>query len=72
MTSAISRPTFQERLATGWTWWCLGGAIALADFATKQLVRMTMPLGDQIPLTGFFNLVHVSNAGAAFSMLAGA
>ena len=38
MTSAISRPTFQERLATGWTWWCLGGAIALADFATKQLV----------------------------------
>lgn len=72
MTATKTRYTFKERLATGWIWWCLGGAIALADFATKQLVRMTMPQGDQIPLTGFFNLVHASNAGAAFSILAGA
>lgn len=72
MTAARSRYTFKERLATGWIWWCLGGAIALGDFATKQLVRMTLPQGDQIPLTGFFNLLHASNADTVFSMLAGA
>lgn len=72
MTSGTRRLTFKDRLATGWIWWSLGGAVALADFATKQLVRMSMPLGDQIPLAGFFNLVHASNAGAAFNILAGA
>ncbi|MDO8769836.1 MAG: signal peptidase II [Burkholderiaceae bacterium] len=72
MTSAAMHSTFKQRVATGWIWWFLGGAVALADFTTKQLVRISMPHGDQIPLTDFFNLVHASNAGAAFSMLADA
>ena len=64
--------TFKARLVNGWMWWSLGGAIALFDFATKQRVRINMPQGDRIPLTDFFNLVHFSNPGAAFSMLASA
>jgi signal peptidase II len=44
----------------------------LADQATKWLVLQTMPMGEVIPITGFFNLVHVRNPGAAFSFLADA
>lgn len=40
------------------------------DLVTKLLVLQTMPVGSQIPiLHGFFNLVHVHNKGAAFSLL---
>lgn len=53
-------------------WLSIAGLILLADQATKWLVLQTMPLGDVIPITGFFNLVHVRNPGAAFSFLADA
>lgn len=40
------------------------------DLVTKLLVIQTMPVGSQIPVVhGFFNLVHVHNKGAAFSLL---
>ena len=46
--------------------------IVLADVASKRVVQATLQLGDQVPLSGFFNLVYVLNTGAAFSFLAGA
>lgn len=40
------------------------------DQLTKFLVVGNMPLGARIPVVqGFFNLVHVRNRGAAFSLL---
>ncbi|MGA1254338.1 MAG: signal peptidase II [Burkholderiaceae bacterium] len=53
-------------------WLSIAGLVLLADQATKWLVLQTMPLGKVIPITGFFNLVHVRNPGAAFSFLADA
>lgn len=51
----------------------LAGTVLVVDQATKLLVFYQMPLysvKEIIP--GFFNLVHVRNTGAAFSMFAGA
>jgi signal peptidase II len=40
------------------------------DLVTKIMVLRLMPLGFQIPIAdGCFNLVHVHNKGAAFSLL---
>ena len=40
------------------------------DQVTKLLVLQNLPLGSHIPIVpGFFNLVHVHNKGAAFSLL---
>lgn len=53
-----------------------GYAIALlvfaADMLSKYLVHEFTPYGWNWPVTGFFNLVHVWNLGAAFSFLADA
>ena len=52
----------------------LGVALAavIADQGTKFAITQSLSLGQSIPLTSFFNLVHVLNPGAAFSFLAGA
>jgi signal peptidase II len=55
-----------------WRWWTLALLVAMADQAVKFAVHTLMSYGQSIPLTGFFNLVHVWNTGAAFSFLAGA
>ncbi|MDA8259179.1 MAG: signal peptidase II [Betaproteobacteria bacterium] len=62
------------RFASGtrWVWWCAAGAIALLDQGTKQLVEARLEYAQVIPVTAFFNLVHVWNSGAAFSILADA
>ena len=40
------------------------------DQLTKFLIAARIPLGGRIPVVeGFFNLVHVRNRGAAFSLL---
>ena len=39
------------------------------DLSTKYWVESVMIYGQQIPVTGFFNLVLTYNAGAAFSFL---
>ena len=47
----------------------LGLGVGL-DLVSKLLVLQLMPLGSQTPVVdGFFNLVHVHNKGAAFSLL---
>ncbi len=58
--------------AIAWRWWALAISVAAADQVTKLAVSTLMDYGQSIPLTGFFNLVHVWNTGAAFSFLADA
>lgn len=48
-----------------------GGIVAL-DQVTKALVRAHVPLYDTLPVvSGFLNLTHVRNSGAAFGFLNG-
>ncbi len=45
--------------------------IVVLDQVTKSLVTQTMPLHDSIPvISGFFNLTHIRNPGAAFGIFA--
>ena len=46
--------------------------VLVLDIATKRWVESFLLHGQQIPLTGFFNLVLTYNAGAAFSFLSDA
>lgn len=55
-----------------WVWWCAAMAIAMLDQSTKQLVQAKLEYAQVIPVTAFFNLIHVWNTGAAFSFLADA
>ena len=50
----------------------ISGIIILLDQVTKYLVLKFMPVyTGKVIIPGFFNLVHVRNTGAAFSMMAG-
>lgn len=70
---AIPRPGPRGGPAPGWLPWLgLALVILIADQFTKLLVIGSFRLGDSHTVTGFFNLVRVHNAGAAFSFLAGA
>ena len=53
--------------------WLYGLALAclLVDQATKQAVRAMIDLGQVFPVMPGFNLTHVVNKGAAFSLLHG-
>lgn len=56
-------------------WWYLMGAAALLlslDQFVKWVVATNLPPGEVVAVTAWFNLVHVLNAGAAFSFLADA
>ena len=55
-----------------WLWLGLAAVVILADQVTKTLIIGWFQLGDSRPVTDFFNLVRVHNAGAAFSFLASA
>lgn len=51
----------------------VGGIVVLLDQLSKLLVLRFMPLHSGIEIIpGFFDLTHVHNTGAAFSLLAGA
>jgi signal peptidase II len=56
---------------SGLTWLWLAGVVLLLDQVTKLAVidQMTAYV-DVIAVTSFFNLVHVHNTGAAFSLFA--
>jgi len=42
------------------------------DQLSKWLIQKNIPYGNEVPIIpGFFSLVHVSNTGAAFSLLQG-
>lgn len=53
-----------------WLW--LSAAVMLADQVTKQLVVRNLGWFDVLPVVPHFNLVHMHNTGAAFSMLSNA
>ena len=55
-----------------WVWLGIALVVLLLDQFTKVLVLGAFQLGDNTPITSFFNLVRVHNHGAAFSFLAGA
>jgi signal peptidase II len=55
----------------------LGGIVFALDQLTKSWINARLPLGSYGPagrtvVPGFFNLVHVGNTGAAWSMFTGA
>ena len=53
-----------------WLW--VSAAIMLVDQVTKQLIVRQLGWFDVLPVMPHFNLVHMRNTGAAFSMLASA
>jgi signal peptidase II len=55
-----------------WLWLGLALITLLLDQLTKIAVVGAFQLGETLPLTSYFNLVRVHNAGAAFSFLADA
>jgi signal peptidase II (EC:3.4.23.36). Aspartic peptidase. MEROPS family A08 len=72
-TSSMStlEPATHAR-AKVWPWLLLAGVVLALDQLSKWLVTQDLPLNASRPITGFFNLVHIENPGAAFSFLAGA
>ena len=53
-----------------WLW--ISAAVMLADQVTKQLIVRQLGWFDVLPVMPHFNLVHMRNTGAAFSMLCAA
>ncbi len=53
-----------------WMWLGLAALVILLDQISKVMVLRTFAYGDVRPVTDFFDLVRVHNAGAAFSFLA--
>jgi signal peptidase II len=65
------REIFSHRSASGLRWLWLAALMIVLDQITKLWVLDTLvPYQDVIQVTGFFNLVHVHNPGAAFSLFA--
>ena len=68
-----ARPPTRLRQGPGLGLWLgLALVVTVLDQFTKTLILGWFQLGDVRPVTDFFNLVRVHNAGAAFSFLAGA
>ena len=64
---------YLDRHAPLVTLFLIGAAIFILDQLTKFMLLGAMPIFAAKPvIPGFFNLVHVRNTGAAFSLLAGA
>ncbi|WP_333608893.1 signal peptidase II [Arsukibacterium sp.] len=57
---------------TGWRWWWLIVLFIVVDQASKQWIVHNLPYGGSIPLLPVFELAHVYNTGAAFSILSDA
>lgn len=69
MTTLNSSGASAPRSGLRWLW--LSGLVLVLDQVTKLAVMAKLaPYQDVVPLTGFFNLVHVHNTGAAFSLFA--
>ena len=46
-------------------------AILILDQLTKYFILQYVPIGDALPvISGYFDIVHIRNTGAAFGMLA--
>lgn len=63
------RLAFQAPVAVAYL---IAALVFISDAVSKYFVHEFTPYGWNQPVTGFFNLVHVWNKGAAFSFLADA
>ena len=63
------RLAFQAPVAVAYL---IAALVFISDAVSKYFVHEFTPYGWNQPVTGFFNLVHVLNPGAAFSFLADA
>jgi signal peptidase II len=68
---AKSKSAFKSEAGV-WLWLGIALVIFLLDQLTKIAIVGAFQLGESLPITSFFNLVRVHNAGAAFSFLADA
>ena len=68
MPSAASR----SRLSSASPWFGFAALVIVFDQLSKWPVLAKLAPGEQLEVTGFFNLVLVFNKGAAFSFLSGA
>lgn len=57
---------------SNWRWHGIALLAVLLDQAGKLVITKLFALGEQVPVSSFFNLVYVLNPGAAFSFLADA
>jgi signal peptidase II len=69
-------PSTLARLLAYRRLWLLGAVVIFFDQLTKYWINARLPLGSYGPsevkvIPGFFNLVHVGNTGAAWSMFSG-
>ena len=55
-----------------WPWLAAAAAVVMLDQASKALVLTVLQQGESRALAPFFNLVLVTNKGAAFSLFAAA
>ena len=64
----------RSALARGgaWRWLLVAACVLVVDQFSKWLVQRDLPLDAGHAITGFFNIVHIENPGAAFSFLAAA
>lgn len=53
-------------------WVTLSAVVVLADQISKWAIVKWIPLYEKVPISGFINLTHQRNTGAAFSFLADA
>jgi signal peptidase II len=66
-----------DRLFAYRTLWIVALVAFIADQVTKEMIAARLPFGSYGPggqivvIPGFFNLVHVGNTGAAWSMFSG-
>ncbi|MBE7538518.1 MAG: signal peptidase II [Opitutaceae bacterium] len=72
-----SPPAFCKRIRAYRTFWFVAAVLFTLDQVTKVWINNRLPLGTYGPpdaitvIDGFFNLVHVGNTGAAWSMFTG-
>ena len=59
-------------MTTFYRYLSISAIIAAVDLYTKHLIQKAFQYGEQLTITGFFDLVRYHNMGAAFSFLADA
>ena len=63
---------YGKKMSSAWLWVGIAAVIIVFDQFTKRLILGFVKFGDAIPITSFFDIVHVYNKGAAFSFLSNA
>ncbi|MBI3374218.1 MAG: lipoprotein signal peptidase [Betaproteobacteria bacterium] len=62
----------ESALRGSWPWFAAAAAVLMFDQVTKALVMACLRHGETLVVAPFFNLVLVTNKGAAFSLFASA